>query len=88
VPAIVIADLQPEVAEFYGSMIVLDDPRHARLRMIVQKAFTPKVVALVEAAVRSRAQGIVRRMVERHRMGAVTSCGRSPLRCRCRSSAR
>ena len=66
VPSIVIADLQPEVAEFYGSMIVLDDPRHARLRMIVQKAFTPKVVALVEAAVRSRAKGIVRRMVESH----------------------
>jgi len=66
VPSIVIADLQPEVAEFYGSIIVLDDPRHARLRMIVQKAFTPKVVALVEDAVRVRARNIVRRMVERH----------------------
>jgi methyl-branched lipid omega-hydroxylase len=66
VPSIVIPDLQPEVAEFHGSMIVLDDPRHARLRMIVQKAFTPKMVRLVEDAVRSRARSIVERMVERH----------------------
>ena len=66
VPAIVISDLQPEVAEFFGSMIVLDDPRHARLRLIVQKAFTPRMVAMVEDAVRERARAIVRRMVERH----------------------
>ena len=66
VPSIVIADQQPEVAEFFGSMIVLDDPRHIRLRMIVQKAFTPKVVALVEEAVRVRARDIVRQMSERH----------------------
>ena len=57
VPGIVISDLQPEVAEFFGSMIVLDDPRHARLRLIVQKAFTPRMVAMVEDAVRERARG-------------------------------
>ena len=54
------------MAEFFGSMIVLDDPRHARLRMIVQKAFTPRVVAMVEEAVRVRTQQIVQRMLERH----------------------
>ena len=31
-PNITIADQQPEVAEYFGSMIALDDPRHARLR--------------------------------------------------------
>jgi methyl-branched lipid omega-hydroxylase len=66
VPSIVLADNAPEVAEFFGSMIVLDDPRHVRLRSIVQKAFTPKMVAQVEDAVRDRARAIVERLVERH----------------------
>ncbi|MCU0259467.1 MAG: cytochrome P450 [Ilumatobacteraceae bacterium] len=66
VPSIVIPDQQPEVAEFFGSMIAIDDPRHFRLRSIVQKAFTPKMVAQVEAAVAERARRLVARMVERH----------------------
>jgi cytochrome P450 len=66
VPSIVLADQAPEVAEFFGSMIVLDDPRHARLRQIVQKAFTPRVVAMVEEAVRLRTRQIVQSMVEQH----------------------
>ena len=41
-PNITIADQMPEVAEYFGSMIALDDPRHARLRGIVRSAFTPK----------------------------------------------
>jgi methyl-branched lipid omega-hydroxylase len=65
-PNIVIADQPPDVAEFYGSMIALDDPRHFRLRSIVQKAFTPKVVAAVEISIRERAQRLVTAMVERH----------------------
>jgi methyl-branched lipid omega-hydroxylase len=65
-PNIVIADQPPDVAEFYGSMIALDDPQHFRLRSIVQKAFTPKVVTAVEAYVRERAQRLVTAMVERH----------------------
>lgn len=66
VPSIVIPDQNPDVAEFFGSMIALDDPRHHRLRSIVQKAFTPKMVAQVEAAVAERARGLVARMIERH----------------------
>jgi methyl-branched lipid omega-hydroxylase len=65
-PNIVINDTPPEVAEFYGSMIALDDPRHFRLRSIVQKAFTPKVVTQVEEYVRQRAERLVSSMVERH----------------------
>jgi cytochrome P450 len=65
-PNIVIADQPPDVAEFYGSMIALDDPRHFRLRSIVQKAFTPKVVAAVETSIRERAQRLVTAMVESH----------------------
>ncbi len=37
-----VTDMPPEAAEFFGSFIVMDDPRHARLRGIVSRRFTPK----------------------------------------------
>ncbi len=49
----------PETLEFFGSMIVMDDPRHAKFRLLVQKGFTPKMVALVEQNVRDRARRLV-----------------------------
>jgi len=65
-PSITIGDSNPEIAEFFGSMIVLDDPRHQRLRSIVSRAFTPKVVARIEASVRDRARHLVADMIERN----------------------
>ena len=65
-PSIVIGDLPEAVAEFFGSMIALDDPRHFRMRSIVQKAFTPRVVAKVEDYVRARARRLVSEMVSQH----------------------
>ncbi|MCV7401140.1 cytochrome P450 [Mycobacterium fragae] len=65
-PNITINDQPPEVAEFFGSMIVLDDPRHQRLRSIVSRAFTPKVVARIEASVRERAHRLVTSMIANH----------------------
>ncbi|GFG75451.1 cytochrome P450 [Mycobacterium botniense] len=65
-PNITISDQPPEVAEFFGSMIVLDDPRHQRLRSIVSRAFTPKVVARAEASVRERAHRLVASMITNH----------------------
>ena len=62
-PNITIADQTPETAEYFGSMIVLDDPRHQRLRSIVSRAFTPKVVARIEASVRERAHRLVAAMI-------------------------
>jgi cytochrome P450 len=62
-PNITIADQMPEVAEYFGSMISLDDPRHARLRAIVRSAFTPKVVARTEESVRDRARRLVNDLV-------------------------
>src|SRR5436309_13067049 len=38
-----IANLPTELNDFYGSMISMDDPRHAKIRRIVSKAFTPKM---------------------------------------------
>lgn len=65
-PNITIADQQPEVAEYFGSMIALDDPRHARLRGIVRSAFTPKVVARTEESVRARARALVEGLIANH----------------------
>jgi cytochrome P450 len=39
-----IYDLPAEFNEYFGSMINMDDPRHARLRRIVSRAFTPKMI--------------------------------------------
>ena len=66
VPNITIADQAPEVAEYFGSMINLDDPRHARLRNIVRSAFTPKVVARTEESVRDRARRLVSDLIANH----------------------
>jgi methyl-branched lipid omega-hydroxylase len=59
-------DVAPEIAEFLGSMISLDDPRHLRLRTIVNRAFTPKVLARIEASVRDQARDLVTAMLANH----------------------
>lgn len=68
-PNITINDNAPEIAEYFGSMIVLDDPRHQRLRSIVSRAFTPKVVARIEASVRERARRLVASLIADHPNG-------------------
>ncbi len=65
-PGITINDQNPDVAEYFGSMIVLDDPRHQRLRSIVSRAFTPKVVARIDASVHERARALVASMMAKH----------------------
>jgi cytochrome P450 len=42
-----INDLPAEAMEFFGSFIVMDDPRHARQRGIVARSFTPRQLAKV-----------------------------------------
>ncbi|MBB6547723.1 cytochrome P450 [Nonomuraea rubra] len=54
-----IPDMPAEFAEYFGSMINMDDPRHARLRRIVSRAFTPKMIKQFESDVESAAVGIV-----------------------------
>jgi methyl-branched lipid omega-hydroxylase len=65
-PSITINDANPDVSEYFGSMIVMDDPRHLRLRNIVSRAFTPRVVARTEASVRDRARRLVETMITEH----------------------
>ena len=61
-----IGDLPQELAEFFGSMIALDDPRHFRLRSLVSKGFTPKEIARVETYVKEKAVGVIDRLLEEH----------------------
>jgi len=65
-PNITMGDTTPEMSEYFGSMIVLDDPRHQRLRSIVSRAFTPKVVERIEASVRDRAHRLVENLIANH----------------------
>jgi methyl-branched lipid omega-hydroxylase len=52
-------DLPAEFNEYFGSMINMDDPRHARLRRIVSHAFTPRMIKKFEDDVDRAAAVIV-----------------------------
>ena len=54
-----IADMPDFMNDFFGSMINMDDPRHARLRKIVSAAFTPKMLKSIEDQVAIAAREIV-----------------------------
>ncbi len=76
-----IFDLPPELLEFFGSIINLDDPRHARLRRIVSRAFTPRFLASLQADVSKIAAEIVDGIAERGQCDFVTEvAGLLPLR--------
>ncbi len=59
-----VLDLPPEFNEFFGSMINMDDPRHARLRKIVSSGFTPRMLKKIEDNVGRVATAVVDRFVE------------------------
>jgi cytochrome P450 len=54
-----IGDLPIELLEFFGSMINMDAPRHTKLRKLVNRGFTPRMVAALEENVRAQARRIV-----------------------------
>jgi cytochrome P450 len=54
-----IADLPVEFNEYFGSMINMDDPRHTRMRRIVSRAFSPRMIAKFEDDVRRAATTVV-----------------------------
>ena len=59
-----IPDLPPEFNEFFGSMINMDDPRHARLRKLVSAGFTPRMLQRNIEDVDAAAKTIVHRLQE------------------------
>lgn len=58
------ADLPNWMNKYFNSMIDMDDPRHAKIRRIVSRAFTPKVLAKAEDDIAARARRIVDELVE------------------------
>jgi methyl-branched lipid omega-hydroxylase len=54
-----IPDQPAEFSEYFGSMINMDDPRHGRLRRIVSRAFTPKMIKKFEEDVQRTAARVV-----------------------------
>ncbi len=61
-PSTNILDIPAEIAEWLGSMINMDSPKHTRMRLIVNRGFTPRRVAQIEENVRTQARDIVRRV--------------------------
>ncbi|MEU8396126.1 cytochrome P450 [Nonomuraea sp. NPDC048892] len=58
-----IPDMPRWLSVYFGSMINMDDPRHARLRRIVSRAFTPRVLSKMEEDLARAAAEIVNRAV-------------------------
>src|SRR5829696_4600803 len=76
-----IADMPPDFVEFFGSMIGMDDPRHARLRRIVSRGFTPRKLASLKADVGGAAADIVDDIAEQGECDFVTEvAAKLPLR--------
>ncbi|HEX2317329.1 MAG TPA: cytochrome P450 [Thermomonospora sp.] len=57
--AISIPDMPDDLGEYFGSMINMDDPRHAHIRRIVSRAFSPRMIQRFEAQVEAVAAQIV-----------------------------
>jgi len=76
-----IGDMPEDFLEFLGSMINMDDPKHARLRRIVSRGFTPRQLDQMKGDVEATAAGIVDDIIERGEGDFVTDIAATlPLR--------
>ena len=48
--------------DFFGSMINMDNPRHARLRRIVSAAFNPRMIKSIEERIERVADEVIDRV--------------------------
>ena len=67
-----IGDMPPEFLEFFGSMINMDDPKHARLRKIVSRGFTPRHLNELSGYVQESAASIVDGIIDKGECDFVT----------------
>ncbi len=67
-----IGDVPDEMLEFLGSIINMDDPRHAKQRKIVARGFTPRVLENLKHDVERAAVEIVDEIAERGECDFVT----------------
>jgi cytochrome P450 len=76
-----IGDMPTEFLEFLGSMINMDDPKHARMRRIVSRGFTPRQLDQMKGDVEATAAGIVDAVIEQGECDFVTEIAATlPLR--------
>ena len=76
-----IPDMPTPFLEFLGSMINMDDPKHARMRRIVSRGFTPRQLDLMKGDVEGTAADIVNDVIERGEGDFVTDVAATlPLR--------
>lgn len=61
-PSTTVGDIPAEIAEWLGSMINMDAPKHTKLRLIVNRGFTPRQIAKIEESVRAQARDVVARV--------------------------
>jgi cytochrome P450 len=59
--AVSIQDMPADLNEFYGSLISMDDPRHAKIRRIVSKTFTPRMLERTVDSVRAVVDDVLAR---------------------------
>ena len=57
-----IIDMPEEMLDFFGSMINMDNPRHARLRRIVSAAFNPRMIKSIEDRIELVADDVIDRV--------------------------
>jgi methyl-branched lipid omega-hydroxylase len=60
-----IPDMPEEMLDFFGSMINMDNPRHARLRRIVSAAFNPRMIKSIEDRIEFVANDVINRVADR-----------------------
>jgi cytochrome P450 len=60
-----IGDIPQEMAEFLGSIINMDDPRHKKLRALVNSGFTPKALNALLDQVRVRTDSVIDAVAEK-----------------------
>ncbi|MGC9155333.1 MAG: cytochrome P450 [Ferrimicrobium sp.] len=71
--AVSIIDLPEEFLEFFGSLINTDDPRHAHLRRVVLRAFTPRRIERLDAEIALVSHRLVARAREQERFDFVSA---------------
>jgi cytochrome P450 len=77
-------DMPMEMREYFGSMIEMDDPKHKRLRDIVNKAFTVRQVRQIEGYVDDAAREVINTIGPKGEVDFVTDCSsRLPLKVIC-----
>jgi cytochrome P450 len=67
-----IVDMPQPFLEFFGSMINMDDPKHARMRRIVSRGFTPKMLDSMKAGVEQAAAEVIDAIIDKGECDFVT----------------